>query len=426
MEKPRIGYVVKRFPRASETFIAQEILELEQRGAEVTVFSLWANDKPATHAWLRQLRAEVVPCGGVPLSEAWKWLHRRAQALGERRNGIESALSLAFRYPCRKGRHRLAEAVGVARAAEERGIQHLHAHFANDPAFVALLTHLALGIPFSFTAHAKDIYAKPPSPEMLCRQVEESSFAVTVTDANLEYLRGQLPPRVGTKVHRLYNGVDLDFIRPREGRSAARDIRLICIARLVEKKGVDTLLRAMALLSRRSSPCRLTVVGDGPQAQALSELRAELGVESGVEFLGGMSHEDAIAELSDSDIFVLPCKVASDGDRDALPTVLLEAMAAGLPCVSTRVGGVAEIIEHRRTGLLAPGTSEWALADALAELVAAPQVRKAMAEAGRRRAEALFDRRRNVASLLSRFEDSIAGREAPSRPKVVQLAAAGS
>ncbi|MCP5109688.1 MAG: hypothetical protein GY953_02510, partial [bacterium] len=187
-----IGYVVKRFPRASETFIAHEILELERPGAEVRILTLWDNDVAAEHGWLRELEAPVIHCGATPLSDAWKWLHRRSLARPERAPSCQQALAEAFEYPNRRGRHRLREAVAVAEAALEAGVEHLHAHFANDPAFVAYLAHLASGLPFSFTAHAKDIYAKAPSQDSLRRVVDAASFAVTVTKHNQRELAARL------------------------------------------------------------------------------------------------------------------------------------------------------------------------------------------------------------------------------------------
>ena len=421
----KVGYVLKRFPRASETFIAQEILELERRGAEVEIFALRANDAPARHGWLDEIAAPVRLCDGVALSEAWKWLHARAAEGAADHARVEPVLRSAFRHPSRRGRHRLCEAVGLAEAAAGRGIQHLHAHFANEPTFVALLASLLLKVPFSFTAHAKDIYAKGPGDAVLAEQVEAAEFVVTVCEANRRHLQEVLGP-AADKVRTLFNGVDLERLRPPGVRPAEGDgHRLLCVARLVEKKGVDLLLRAVAQLRECGETVTCTVIGEGPEREALERLRGELGLEQVVDLPGCLPHEQVTAAMRASDLFVLPCRVTADGDRDALPTVLLEAMACGLPCVSTPVGGVAEIVEHRQTGLLVPPESPWALATAIRDLLGRPARRRAFGIAGRRRAEARFDRRRSVARLHGWLEASARGearaaKDAP-RPRLLEV-----
>ncbi len=426
MSRLRVGYVLKRFPRASETFIAQEILELEARGVEVEVFALRPNDAAAPHAWLRRVQAPRHQCSGVPLSEAWKWLHARAADESER-PAVEWVLERAFRHPSRRGRHRLCEAVGLAQAAADRGLDHLHAHFANEPAFVALLAHRLLGVPFSFTAHAKDVYAKGPSGFLWRRLAEEASFVVTVCEANRLHLERLLGPGRGGKVRRLYNGVDLEAVAPASAGAAegSRSERLdvLCVARLVEKKGLDVLLRGLALLARRGRPLRCAVVGEGPERQTLERLRTALGLESIVELPGTLAHEKVVERMRRSAVFALPARVAENGDRDALPTVLLEAMACGLPCVSTPVTGIPEIVEHLETGLLVPAGNPWALAEALDELFRRPDLGVRLGTAGRRRAERLFDRRRNVAILHAWFGEAAGGRGAGTR---VESALAGA
>lgn len=409
MRPLKVGYVLKRFPRASETFIAQEILELERCGVEVEVFALRPNDQPVEHGWLSEIAAPVHLCSGVPLSEAWKWLHAMAAESDDARQRAERALQLAFAHPSRRGRHRLCEAVGLARAAAGRGIDHLHAHFANEPACVAQLAHSLVDVPFSFTAHAKDLYAKGPAAEVLARRLSEASFAVTVCEANRRHLRELLGPAFAERVRLLYNGVDLERLTPAPPVSGRAPIDVLCVARLVEKKGLDLLLRAVAQLRDRGLEPRCELVGEGPERGRLERLRAELDLEEAVTLSGCLPHEEVVARMRRAAVVTLPCRVAGNGDRDALPTVLIEAMACGLPVVSAPVGGVAEIVEHRRTGLLVPPDNPWALAAALGELLRQPRLRRRLGAAGRRRAAERFDRRQNVARLRAWIE-AAAGR----------------
>lgn len=402
----KIGYVVKRFPRASETFIAQEILELERQGEEVHVFALGPNDNPAPHSWLSEISASVTHCDHLPLSNAWKWLHRRSVDTPDRKCELERVLQLAFRYPTRQGRLRLTEGVAVSQAAEAAGVDHLHAHFANEPTFVTLLAHTITGIPFSYTAHAKDIYAKGPAPEILEQQVDRASFVVTVTEDNVRALRDRLGDELGGKVLRLYNGVDLGSIQPNGYGAGGDRPRIVCVARLVEKKGVDNLLESVATLRARGVEADCRILGDGPERDRLEALAADLGISGSVAFLGTTAHEDVIEEMRHADVVALPARVASNGDKDALPTVLLEAMACGVPVVSTTVGGIPEIVQHGATGLLVTPDSSWALSSALGELLSDLPRRKTMGIAGRARAEKLFDLGRNVGRLRQWFEAS--------------------
>jgi len=395
----RIGYVVKEFPKISETFIAREILELERQGLEVTVLSLRPSQRAVPHGWLGSLRAAVVGCESrQSFSRTWKELKTHASRNPERREDIRTAVLEAFDCPMRSGRSYLVEATAVAEAVEERGLQHLHAHFANHPTFVAMLAHLITGIPYSFTAHAKDIYAAGPVPALWRSQIERAEFAVTVSEANRQYITSIVGTELGRKVRSLYNGIDLQQIRPVRARPNAIP-RLLFVGRLIEKKGADLLIDALALLRDRGIDAMCTLVGDGEEAAALQDQIARHSLNGSVHLASTLSHERVIEELQRADVFALPCRIAADGDRDALPTVLLEAMAAGVPAVSTPVNGVPEIIEHGETGLLVPENDAAELAVAIGTLLDEPLLRRKMALAARRRAARLFSARRNVDTL---------------------------
>ena len=270
---------------------------------------------------------------------------------------------------------------------------------------VSLLTHALTGLPFSLTAHAKDVFAQGPSRATWRRLARRSEFIVTVAESNRRHIGELLGDRLRDRVRVLYNGVDLAAITPQPQRQRAPHaaLRLLCVARLVPKKGLTDLLHAAALLRERGLPFRCSIVGDGPERESLEKLRDERGLSDCVQFEGAFGHERVIECLSESDAVILPCRVTEDGDRDVLPTVLLEAMAAGIPCVSTSVGGIPEIVEPGETGLLVPERDPDALAHALYTLAADPPLARRMGAAGRRRAERLFDRRRSVGVLRSWF-----------------------
>lgn len=403
----RIGYVVKRFPRISETFIAQEVLELERRGADVRILALTENDAPADHAWLQQLRAPVRVIAD-PAGDAWGELCRRHQQTGSRR-GVRRALATALDFPSDSARRRLWQGVAIARISDGERLDHLHAHFANAPAEVALLAHHLCATPFSFTAHAKDVWLNPAGPAQWRRLVRHAEFVVTVSEATRRHVSGLVGARLAPKIRHLFNGVDLRLLQPARARLAADQVpRLLCVARLIEKKGIDVLLDACALLKRDGVGFDVVVIGDGPHAESLHSRRDALGLGDRVDFRGATAHEAVIEQLHRSAVCVLPCRVASDGDRDTLPTVLLEAMACGLACVSTRVGGVPEIVEDGVTGRIVPPGDAVQLAVALMPLLHDRTIRERMGRQGRQRAERLFDRTQTVARLHGWFGASAA------------------
>lgn len=412
---PKIGYVLKRFPRLTETFILNEILELERQGVEVEVFSLLRPPAEARHALLESLRARVtyVPC--TPMLERWivqvaegaddMTDHRLLDLFGH--DGPPFADLFAGRTADKAGQLCL-RAMTIAALATQRGIDHLHAHFGSDPTAVALLAARLSGLPFSFTAHARDIYHTYVSPSeddaLRRRKIAEAAFVVTVSDFNLRHLADLAGPASGSKVHRLYNGIDLDRIRPPE---AAREPDLfLAVGRLVEKKGYADLIEACRILRDRGAEFRCQIVGDGPLQGALETQIAEAGLTQ-LRLLGAMPQEDVVELLARSTAIVLPCVVTESGDRDGLPTVLSEALAAGLPAISTRVSGVPEVIDHMRTGLLVEPRDPQALADAMQALLDAPELRLGMGSAGRAKAEREFDLRQNVATLRELFQRAV-------------------
>ena len=406
MNRPlRIGYVVKRFPRVSETFIAQEILELERRGAEVRVLTLGPNDQPAQHAWLKRLRAEVLQMS-LSFPEAWAELAARYRLPISRGNAARTLLG-ALADPLERGRRGLAQAVEIARLAEMERIDHLHAHFANQPATTALLAHQLCGVSFSCTAHAKDIWTNPAGARDWRRLARAASFIVTVSDMTHRHVTELVGGTLSGRVRRLYNGIDLEAIRPRTLMPVAEaPLRLLCVARLVEKKGVDVLLQACAAVHGMHGRFSLDIIGDGELAPQLRRRSVELGLEGCVTFHGALPHEQVVAAMAACDAFVLPCRIAADGDMDTLPTVLLEAMACGVPCISTPIAGVAEIIADGETGCLVPPGDAPQLAAAMARLMHDPTTRLRMGGAARQRAERLFDIRKNVAVLHDWFEQA--------------------
>ncbi|MGH7731156.1 MAG: glycosyltransferase family 4 protein [Candidatus Eiseniibacteriota bacterium] len=399
--RPRLGYVVKMFPRFSETFILNELLELERRGAHVTVYSLKRPGPGPVHPDVAHLAARVVYLPERP----WDWLRfgpwAVARFLRRRPKVTLRILGYVLTRRTHQAWKRLFQAAVLATDLEEHPADRLHAHFASAPSRVAWLAGELARLPFSFTAHAKDIYQHSLDRDLLRDKIHAAQFVVTVSDFNRRTLL-DLSGVSDHNVRRLYNGVDLQSFSP--AITAARPELVLAVGRLVEKKGFDDLLRAWPLVRAARPEARLVVVGDGPEHGRLTDLARRLGVESSITWTGPEPQERVRAWLDATRVFCLPCRVAADGNRDGLPTVLLEAMAAGVACVSTRLTGIPEIVRDDQEGRLVPPGDATALADAIVSLLEDPVRCRAMGERGRVRAEELFDLRRNVGQLLAWFE----------------------
>jgi colanic acid/amylovoran biosynthesis glycosyltransferase len=397
----RIGYVLKRFPRFSETFILNELLALEALGIECHIFSLLTPPDEPRHARLAKLRAPVTylakPATITPVSDP------------------EDAVLFVGNDP-RNVASLQAKAAEVARLARQAGITHLHAHFGSDPTTVALLAARELGGTFSYTAHARDIYHTYVSPEVDTAKrrakLSEAAFTVTVSDCNANHL-STLCPEAAERIYRLYNGIDLTLFSPADQVVQGR---IVAVGRLVEKKGFSVLVDACAVLRDRGMTFDCRIIGDGPLQGTLQAQIASLGLAGWVTLTGPMPQERLADELGTAAIATLPCVIAQDGDRDGLPTVLLEAMGKGIPVVTTTVTGGPEIVADDETGLLCRPGDPVALADALEALLNDPNRARAMGIAGRRRAEQLFDLSKNALRLSGHFSRM-------SKPKATRGAA---
>ena len=384
----RVGYVLKRFPRFSETFILNELLALEALGVECHIFSLLTPPEEPRHARLASLRAPVTYLSkSVGLSPD---------------PSPEDDVLFAGSDPKSAASLR-AKAAEVARLARQAGITHLHAHFGSDATTVALLAARDIGGAYSFTAHARDIYHTYVSPEIDAAKrhakLAEAAFTVTVSDYNARHL-STLCPEAAERIYRLYNGIDLSLFSPTD---RAVPGRILAVGRLVEKKGFAVLVDACALLRDRGLTFDCRIIGDGPLQGALQDQIAGHGLGDRVTLAGPMPQERLADELGTAAIATLPCIITPDGDRDGLPTVLLEAMGKGIPVVTTTVTGGPEIVAEGETGILCPPGDPVALADALEALLTDPEGARAMGIAGRQRAERLFDLSTNVRQLTGHF-----------------------
>jgi colanic acid/amylovoran biosynthesis glycosyltransferase len=392
----RVGYVVKRYPRFSETFIVNEILALEARGVEVTVFALYPPTDTHFQDILAFVRAPViyVTTSGAKIADMWEAIEagRNLPAFADGWEALRGADA-----------PRAYQALRIAALARQRGITHLHAHFATAASDVAGYAAALLGISFTLTAHAKDIFHESVEKETLRTKMNSAAAVVTVSDFNVDYLRDTVgvAPR---RLHRIYNGLDLSRFPYRAPTPRPR--RVVAVGRLVEKKGFDVLLHACAILQERGVEFTCDIIGSGEEENSLRALHHHLGLGQWVTFGGPRPQREIIQAVQNAAVFAAPCVVGEDGNRDGLPTVLLEAMALGTPCISTDVTGIPEILHHNQSGLLVPQKDANALADAIQRLLDDDTLRCHIAANARALMEASFDVAKNGTTLHDLFLQS--------------------
>ena len=394
-----IGYVVKMFPRLSETFILNEILELEGRGVRVVVFSMLKPNEGRFHPQLAQLQAPVYYLEDLDPKRYGTWMAAEWDVLAPRRDALFRSLEDALASSDARRVDLVWFAAWIASQAKRMSVDRLHAHFASAPSTLALLAHRIGGIPFSFTAHAKDIFVYAPEETDLRAKLREAEFVVTVTEYNRRFLQGIAPDVDAGKIHVVQNGVRLGGLEPGSFEARSPD-HILAVGRLVPKKGFANLLDACSILRARGVSFRCTIVGTGPEEAMLQEKRRELGLTEFVDMIGARNQAEVLDLMKCCTLLCLPCTVGLDNNVDALPTVLLEALACGLPVVSTAISGIPEIVDSGSDGLLVPPDDAAAVADAVQGLLADGDRRREFARRGLEKVRRKFDLATNADTLL--------------------------
>ncbi len=400
---PRLAYLVKRFPRLSETFVLNELLELRRQGVDLRLYALMDPREPVVHPQAAAIHGEVTYLYDV--RHPWRsWGRLLAFVLGQaaQRPGpvtrVIGALVSDGELSVTGLRHAL-QALWLAADLRRRGINHLHAHFAHSPTGVARMAWLAGGPAYSFTAHAKDLYTTPT--RRLRTRAEDAIFIVTCTHANGRYLESILSEGARRRLHVVHHGTDTRRFSPARRQPEAG--RVISVGRLVPKKGYSDLVAALSLLLRRGVAFHWDVFGDGPLRRDLLEQCAQAGLGRQATFHGSRPQDQVLGAYRTASVFALAPVVMNDGDRDGLPNVLVEAMACGVPVVATRISGIPELIEDGIDGVLVDPGEPGALADAIQRLLADHALAGALKVAGRRKVERDFDVTRNTARLAALF-----------------------
>ena len=387
-ERP-IAYILGTFPQASQTFIAREVRGLRDAGLPLLVFALGRRSpdvlEEADRAWYPDVRFTPVFLAPAVLA-ANAWFALRAPGRYARTFGTLISLPYRPRVLVLRAVALFMRAAWIARTiARAGGCRQVHAHFALAQAEVAMAVAGLLGVPFSFTAHARDIYATPSALE---EKMRAARTVVTCTAYNVEHLRGLCPELSPSRVQLVHHGVDVDAAsRVAEQRlsDAGATPVILAAGRLIDKKGFDTLIDACAVLRSRGRTFTCRIFGTGPLMAELRRRADAAGLGASVDLPGWARAGRLLEEMGRATVFAMPSRVAAGGDRDGIPNVVLEAMAAGLPVVATGVSGIPEAVSHDVTGLLVEPDSPSSLATALERVLTDAGLAGRFGAAGRAR-----------------------------------------
>ncbi|MEZ5355230.1 MAG: glycosyltransferase family 4 protein [Bryobacteraceae bacterium] len=429
--EPKVAYLLKAFARTSETFITNEIFLLESLGLPLRVYSMKRLENQKLHgnalrirtnarylpeaeslgessflSWLRETLPRFAGAHAQLFAKRpFAWLASFAECIG---------MCVAYREPGRRMPRKVffkeflqAGAVAHDIVANAPHIRHIHAHFCHGATTVAMFAARMSGRGFSFTAHAKDIYLKELNPgKLLRRKLRRARFSVTCTGANQHHLDQFRPEKA--QLHTIYHGLDLSLFTPESAPACTEVPLLLSVGRIVEKKGFTDLVDACSILHRRGYrfQCRI-VGGDGDASTAVRARIATHRLEGVVKMCPPVTQEELKRIYRDASLFVLPCQVMDNGDRDGIPNVLVEAMAMRLPVISTSISGIPELIKHEHNGLLVTQRHPVQLAEAMARLLDDKRLAARLSQAARSTVTESFDARRNTGRLLRLFEEAV-------------------
>ena len=395
----RLGYFYSRYPVISQTFCDAEMLALERLGFELEIGSVYPPLTSLRHEHIADLRA---PIHYAPPQEILKISEKTAKTNGTWPRDLVGRHEQKY-GPGVKAEQRARNALYFAHHFKRRGVEHVHVHFANRAAHTAMFLKEISGIPFSVTAHGQDFMKDLGNDDLLREICAAAEFVAAETDYSRDLLR-QRCPASAAKIHRVYNGMDLTRFPEPHYEISGKAPRIISVGRLVAFKGFDYLIDACAELARQGLEFTCEIIGDGPLRGDLEARIRKLNLSGRVHLVGSLSQGAVLENLRSADIFALASVTDAQGASDVFPTVIIEAMAAARPVVSTRLAGIPESVVHGETGLLVPPDDTTALAEALSRLIQDAKLRLHYGRAGRERIEQHFRIDYTVAPLIELFE----------------------
>jgi len=395
---PEVAYLFERFPSFGQTFCYREVAELERQGTTVHVYSIRRPAGEPPQDWDPRIveRVHYLPEEKPLVAEIERILKTKA---------VSDRVRAAVKDWGRQSDFlRLYQGIYVGVRLQEKGIRHIHAHFAGMAARTVYWINDFFGLPYSFTAHANDIFAPRDFAISLAKLIERAAAIVTVSDYSVRLLQERFPESAA-KIQRVYNGVDLAGFTATDFASTPPQI--VSIGRLIEKKGFTDLIAACALLRSRGKLFRCAIIGEGPLEDSLRSQIADGGLSDFVELTGPQTQTQITERLAHAAIFALPCTREADGGMDNLPTVIMEAMAAALPVISTPLGGIPEMVEDGVNGALISDRDPFALAAAIERLLDDPSRARQLGERGRQIAREKFSVEESARQLREIFATEI-------------------
>lgn len=389
-----LAMLVKTWPKLSETFILEEVLGLERAGVALRLYALAPPSDEIRHPVVATVRAPLVTVPPPAARHALGYLARHLAMAAASPLRYARAFGTAWRQ---RTLPEFLRGGWLAAQLARDGVAHLHAHFISTPAEVAAAVSAISGLPFSISAHAKDIYTSREAD--LQRRMSAARFTVTCTEANRRALTALAPE---AQVQRMYHGIDHSLFHPTHRRATSGVPLVLAVGRLRAKKGLDTLIDACQLLRSRGLAFCCQIVGYGEEQGRLQAQIDERSLTDTVQLLGKLAREQVIDCYAQTQVFVQPSRITADGDRDGIPNVLLEAMAMGLPVVATRVSGIPEVVRHHESGLLVEPDDAAALADAIGWVIEHPVPAASLGRSARAVVTRSFDNDLNL-QLLTRL-----------------------
>lgn len=408
--KPYLGMVLKGYPRISESFISNEILLLERQGISIHIFSMRHPRESFSHNSVQQIKARVDYLPQSILEALPQLLFYNLVLAVKKPNVYLQAILMAFRRFLRTRKsatikHLLQAGYLVQKLLPRSRVVHFHAHFAHSPSSVAMFASRLSGLDFSFTGHAKDIYTS--NAQQLREKMLSARFVVTCTEFNRRHLSA-LTGNGGVSLYRIYHGIDLGLFSGGESRRNPRaPYHFVTVARLVPKKGLPTVYRALQRLQRQGVDFQHTLIGDGDDRDNLLALISDLGLSGACRWVGTLTHEDVLAYYRRSDLFVLGCEQAANGDQDGIPNVFVECLAMGLPVVGTRLSAIPELIEDGRTGLLVQPGNDEEMANAMLRILTNTHLREQMIHSGKEKVRQAFNNQNLIEELFSVYRKEV-------------------
>ena len=407
---PRVGYLLKCFPRISETFILNEVLELERQGVDLRVYSMNEPQEPLRHRLAERVVSPVEYLPYPLLRNAAKYLRAHLALFLRHPLRYLGTLAIVAASFDRDLWERFVQAGMLAKLLRRDGVGHVHAGFVHFPGSVAWIVHRVTGVTFSLATHAKDMVHSPPN--LLRKKLNAAELVLTCTGFNVPELEKAAAPGGIRRLRKVYHGTDLSrfpFIPPGE-REPSDSPLILTVGRLVTKKGFDHLITACGLLRDRGRSFRcLIVAGSRDLWDPLHGQIHDLQLDDLVKVEGPLDQAEVARAYREAAVFALPCVVAADGDRDGIPNVLVEASASGLPIVSTDVSGIPELVQDGKTGLVVPPRDPSALAGAIERLLDSPALRHELAAGARQHVEEVFDLHRNAVTVARELTTVAAG-----------------